>query len=238
MSALPGGSAVTIAYQFWLSGNVRREYILQLDPKSLALLASLPSAPPDWTRLDFNRCPNCPVPPGRLARCPVATNCVEVAEFFRNLKSQEIVDACVETAERKYVRRTSLQVMVGSLLEVVLTTSGCPWLDRFRFLVWTHLPFASLEEQVQRIVSLYLLTQHAIYRRGGEPDWSLRGLLANCRGALTVCEILTRRFAAIRGEGGEFCIGGAADLLNVIRVTTATVEANLSSSPGRGDHVP
>ena len=57
-----------------------------------------------------------------------------------------------------------------------MVTPGCPARHQLRRMVRFHLPFATLQETVYRVVSTYLLAEYLRMRRGQEPDWALDGL--------------------------------------------------------------
>ena len=57
-----------------------------------------------------------------------------------------------------------------------MATSGCPIMKKLKPMVFSHLPFATLKETQYRVLSMYLLAQYFVYRRGGEPDWPLSKL--------------------------------------------------------------
>ena len=57
-----------------------------------------------------------------------------------------------------------------------MVTSNCPVMDKLRPMVRFHLPFATSLETIYRAVTVYLLAQFFIMRRGGEPDWDLKNL--------------------------------------------------------------
>jgi hypothetical protein len=57
-----------------------------------------------------------------------------------------------------------------------MVTSGCPVMDKLRPMVRTHLPFATREETMYRVLSMYLLAQYFLYKDGQKPDWDLENL--------------------------------------------------------------
>ncbi len=149
---------------------------LELDPVSLALQISVES-PPDWTRLDFEQCPNCPLDPEVHEHCPVAVNMSSALMVFNEYLSYEMVNVTIETAERRYQKKVALQDAVSSLIGIIMATSGCPVMDHLRPMVRTHLPFASRTESVYRVISMYLMAQYFRRQRGMEPDWDLKNLV-------------------------------------------------------------
>src|SRR5262249_12216338 len=132
---------------------------------------------PDWTRLEFKQCPNCPLKPKDSPRCPVAVSLVEVVEFFKDHPSTDIVETTIITAEREYHGTKSLQKALSSLMGLHMATSGCPILDRLRPMALTHTPFSTPQEAMYRSISMYLMAQFLIYKRGKKPDWDLQKLV-------------------------------------------------------------
>lgn len=131
---------------------------------------------PPWVALDYHRCENCPLAPGTTRRCPPAADLLKILEAFRQIPSTARAAVYVTTTERTYVRRCDVQTGLGSLLGLVMATSGCPILSRMQPMARTHLPFASIEETIYRTASAYLLEQYFVARRGGSPDFELAGL--------------------------------------------------------------
>jgi hypothetical protein len=101
---------------------------------------------------------------------------VEVVDSFKGDKSYERVDVEIVTENRTYRKQVPLQDGLSALVGIYMTTSGCPILDKLRPLVYTHLPFSSLEETTYRAVSMYALAQCLRAERGQQPDWGLEGL--------------------------------------------------------------
>ncbi len=149
---------------------------LDLDPNSLALQINV-ETPPDWTRLEFEQCPNCPLDPEVHEYCPVAVNMSNVLMVFNEYLSYEMVNVTIETAERRYQKKVALQDAISSLIGIIMATSGCPVMDHLRPMVRTHLPFASRTESVYRVISMYLMAQYFRKQRDMEPDWDLKHLV-------------------------------------------------------------
>lgn len=151
------------------------EHRFSVDPRRRLPLVE-PERAPEWTRLSYNRCGNCPVDDGDDARCPAAVDASDILERFKSVLSYAQVDVRVHTGERTFVRRVDVQTALHSLLGLVMATSGCPLLGSLRPLAHHHLPFATKEETVFRAASAYLLRQHFVAAEGGEPDLELDGL--------------------------------------------------------------
>ena len=171
---------------------------MSLDRETLSLLRPAPAEPPEWTRLEFHRCPNCPLDPAQHPHCPVAVSMVEMVEALKDRNSYDEVEVVVEAPSRTYSKRTPLQGAVSSLLGLLMTTSGCPILDRLRPMVETHLPFMTRHEALYRILTMYLLAQYFIEARGEQGgDWSLEGLVRSMDDIHTVNVSFCKRLNSI-----------------------------------------
>jgi hypothetical protein len=170
------GPGMKYTYIFRLSDGTEKSFEINLDPDTLKLVNELPSEQPEWTRLEHMQCENCPLSRGEQPRCPIAANIVDVAGYFKNHYSYEDAEVTIISASRTYTRKTTLQNGLSSMMGLYMVTSGCPVMDKLRPLVHSHLPFATLEESMFRIVSIYLLAQYYKFRRGENPDWELHGL--------------------------------------------------------------
>jgi hypothetical protein len=131
---------------------------------------------PGWTKLENNKCGNCPLDSQQHEYCPAALSIHQIAVRFQQDLSITRVDVSVETATRTYTRNTDLQTCLRSLFGLIMATSGCPILSRMRALAIFHLPFSNLEESIFRIVGTYLIKQYLAMKRGETPDWELEGL--------------------------------------------------------------
>jgi hypothetical protein len=107
----------------------------------------------------------------------VAVSLVDLIDFFKNFLSTEQVEITIITESRSYFKRASVQFGVSSLMGLHMVTSGCPILDKLRPMVYTHLPFATADETLYRAISMYLIAQFLLAKRGEKPDWELRDLV-------------------------------------------------------------
>jgi hypothetical protein len=175
---------ITFAYTFTRGDGSARRFDVRLDYETLAMITPQPRELPVWTELSFCKCPNCPLDEAAHQRCPIAANLVEVVETFKEALSYEEVDVAVEAQGRTYVKRTSLQQGVSSLIGIFMVTSGCPILSRLRPMVETHLPFMNADESTYRMISTYLTAQFFRHKAGKPADWEMKGLLrflSECR---------------------------------------------------------
>lgn len=112
---------------------------------------------PDWTLLEVDKCPHCPLPDAPGARCPAAADLVPVVAGFSELSSIDRVDVHVMTPEYEARKRTDTQTALSALMGLIFATSACPILGRLLPLAHMHMPFANPTERVYRIVSMHLL---------------------------------------------------------------------------------
>jgi len=167
-------------YTFKFGNGTEREFIVKLDRKTLNLI-DLFKPPqksyPKWVELKNYKCPNCPLNDKKHPFCPVAVSIIDLIDLLKDSLSYEEVDVVVETNERSYIKHTSLQRGVSSLLGIYMVTSGCPILEKLKPMVRYHLPFSTKEETSYRAISMYLLAQYFVYKRGKKPDWNLNKLV-------------------------------------------------------------
>lgn len=166
-----------IRYRFVLPGNLVKEFDVVLEQATLGLVPAPRAHYPDWTRLTHHQCSHCTLTPETHPHCPVAASLVEVVEAFKDLRSCDEADVEILTEHRAFRKRTPLQEGLSALVGIYMVTSGCPFLDKLRPMVYTHAPFASLEETTYRALAMYGLAQCLRKRRGQEPDWEFGGLV-------------------------------------------------------------
>lgn len=176
----PGDTEMTdyfkIAYAYkFTNGSVIR-FDLRLDQGTLALVPEERADQPAWTRLTYHQCSNCPFDERAHPLCPVAANFSGVVEKFKNFVSHDRVGVVVIVEERTYSKETTVQMGLSPLLGIIMTTSGCPIMEQLKPMVRFHLPFASLEETIFRMVSMYLVAQYLRKQAGRSAEWDLDGL--------------------------------------------------------------
>lgn len=110
---------------------------------------------PSWTRLETDKCPNCPLPDVPRARCPAAADLVPLIERFSALASIDKINVRVITEQYEARKHTDSQTALSALMGLILATSACPILGKLRPLAHTHMPFATPTEMVYRIASMH-----------------------------------------------------------------------------------
>jgi hypothetical protein len=116
-------------------------------------------SPPEWTQLAVERCPNCPLDETTVKHCPMALHFVPVLNLCEGLHSYDNVTLTVTTPTRVVTQATSIQRALGSLMGMVSALSGCPRTAAFRPMALFHLPLATPQETLFRVVGMYLIGQ-------------------------------------------------------------------------------
>ena len=166
---------IDYSYQFKTGAPV--QFKLRLDWQTLGLMLEKRPNPPLWTLLNHKKCENCPLDEHRHTYCPVALNFADIAEPFKDMLSHEKVTVLVTTDERTYSKETMIQHGLSPLVGIIMTTSGCPIMEHLKPMVRFHLPFATLDETIFRMVSMHLLVQYYRHQDGKDAGWNLDGLL-------------------------------------------------------------
>jgi len=191
---------VTFHYKFTLGSGEEREFITKLDKKTLNLIQTEKKSHPDWAELKKFKCPNCSLNEGEHKFCPIAINLYELIDSFKGAVSYEEVDVLIETDVRKYMKHTSLQKGLSSLIGIYMVASGCPILEKLKPMVRFHLPFATVEETEYRVLSMYLLAQYFLYKHGNRPDWEMKNLVKIYRDIRIVNENFCKKLSEIGVE--------------------------------------
>lgn len=166
---------VQLVYRFDFENGPEKDFVIELDAESLSLILEGDQPKPEWAKLKYHQCENCPLADS-VEYCPVALNLASLVESFQDSISFEKTKVTVETKERVFVKETTLQKGLSALIGIYMVSSNCPVMDWLRPMVRFHLPFATSKETVYRAVSMYLTAQFFIMRKGGVPDWEMRNL--------------------------------------------------------------
>lgn len=174
---MPTPKILEFLYRFTFPDGTARELPVRIRSGELSLVVEPRKEYPEWVRLEKCKCPICPLKEEETPRCPVAVGLMDVVDFVKDLVSSQMVDIEVRTETRNYTKKGTLATGISSLIALCMPTSGCPFLDKLRPMVFTHLPFASLEQNLHRQLATYLLAQFFRARNGLKPDWEIEGLV-------------------------------------------------------------
>lgn len=187
-------SDLRFRYAFVLPDGRCEIFDLDIALPSLVLKTPPQADLPDWTRLGFCQCPNCPLNEATTPRCPVAVRLVDVGQRLGEVVSHQSVTLEVVGSDRRTVADTPSQYAVRSLLGLLMAVSGCPHMDFFKPLARFHLPLASVEETLARSAAFYLLGQYFTHHgKQGAWDVSLSGLAAIYEEVQTVNKAMATR---------------------------------------------
>ena len=167
---------IKIVYDFVFPDGGSKAYTVELDRVTLSYRPPESERPSTWARLENNQCGHCPLKPAEHPYCPVATNLATLVEAFKDKASVAEATVTVTTEERTYVKGLPLQRGIFGIFGLVMATSACPYMDFLKPMARFHLPFSSVEETIVRSVSMYLLKQYFVAKRGGAPDLGLEQL--------------------------------------------------------------
>lgn len=162
-----------ISYSYSFRDGKVKTFDISINRKELVFNRQDAGDPPAWADLNRNRCKICSLDEASNRYCPIALNLADIANQFKDYYSYEEVAVNVKTDDREYSKVTSIQEGLGSLVGIIMTTSGCPAMGKLKPMVRFHLPFATLMDTVYRTVSMYLLAQYYRNQEGKVPDWGL-----------------------------------------------------------------
>ncbi|MBI4061434.1 MAG: hypothetical protein HY403_08400 [Elusimicrobia bacterium] len=163
-------------YRFTLDNGRQSVFEVRLDPETLTILRPAnPAPPPDWTTLAYSPCEHCALP-AEARHCPIAVNLSDVVKEFDDVLSFRSAKVVIETRERQYAKEGPVQELLFPLLGIYMSGSGCPSMEKFKPLLRHHLPFATSEETIYRVITMYVTAQYMRVKNGQEPDWELKGL--------------------------------------------------------------
>jgi hypothetical protein len=188
---------LTIVYEFRLHDGKMKQFSVRLQKPSLQFIAEQTTTVRGWTKLTHHQCPNCPLLAKAHPNCPIALNLVDVIESFKDSLSIDEAEITIRSESREYHKRSTVQYGIGSLMGLYMVTSGCPIMDKLRPMVYTHLPFSSLEETLYRAASMYLFAQYFRQRDGKTPDWKLKDFAKIYEDIATVNHSFSKRLLSV-----------------------------------------
>ena len=161
-------------YLAWSGGHA--DFFLEFDEDSIALINEPPKEIPDWAKLDYFKCPNCPLDSNDVDYCPTAVSFIPVIESFKSVDPSDEVEVQAEVANRRIFMTAPARKVMSSIVGLLFATAGCPHTIYFRPMVRYHIPLSSENETIMRAMSMYTLAQYFKHKTGGKPDMDLEGL--------------------------------------------------------------
>lgn len=187
---------IDIEYRFKLPDNKEESFRLQLDSHTIELIRPEDTQLPEWTRLAFHQCPNCPLSSDTALDCPAAVSVVDVVRSFDGLASFDEIVVEIFTSERHLIQPTSAQQGISSLMGLLIAASGCPRSAYFRPMARFHLPMSQPEETMYRATTMYLLAQYFRKQASQDYEMGLQGLASIYRNMQIVNNYLADRIRA------------------------------------------
>lgn len=182
---------MAVEYRITLDDEYAFNYRIELERDQLSAVRQ--NTPHEWTRLEHQKCINCPLRSDQHKYCPAAVDLQTVVEDFRGLPAFKKAWVNVRTSEREYSKMVNLEEGLRSLLGIIMATSACPILAQLKPMAHNHLPFASSNEFALRTISMYLMRELFNARDGKTPDWELNGLTEDFKALQLVNQALWHR---------------------------------------------
>lgn len=213
-----------IRYTLTLDETTRIRF--EIDTERSGSLQDTASAPA-WTRLDHHQCAHCPLAGADHSHCPAALDIAHIVEQFRELPSCQAVHVQADIHKRTHNLDTDLQTALQSLLGLMLATSTCPVLSRMKGPARLHMPFATVDETLFRMVGAYFIGQYHQGRQGHQPDWSLRQLAAFYEEVQSVNRHLKMRLDALAGKDAH--LNAIVSLMSMSMLVSFSLDQNLEN---------
>jgi hypothetical protein len=213
---------LNILYQFkFEKSNIY--FNTEIDPKTMTIKIDPLLKKQEWMKLDFCKCGICPLDPKDHEFCPLALATAKPLVEFRTYLSTDPVLVTVKTAERYYVRDCDLQIGLSSLLGLLMATSECPFFHNLKPMARFHLPFATFQETMYRVSSMFLLREH--FLKKPELKISFADMLETYNKLQTVNRDYTNRLRKIAREDTD--LNAVINLDNFAQLITFSVEQDL-----------
>lgn len=214
---------LTYTYKFTLENGKEKSFTIHLDPTTLINIKQ-DRLYPEWTKFKNFQCQHCTINSDQEESCPVAVNLEGVISFFSDFISFNKVNLSIETPQRSYMKSTSLQDAVSTLIGVLMPSSGCPVMGKLKPMVKNHLPFSSLQETEYRVLSMYLLAQYFRYKKGKTPDWDMKNLKTIYEDIKKLNQNVARQIARL--EKNDTSINAVVVLNNFAEYVTIDLDEN------------
>jgi cell division protein ZapA (FtsZ GTPase activity inhibitor) len=185
------------SYKFnYLDGDSEIIHI-EIDPTTYEIKTPSDFTPPEWTKLEYNKCKNCALSSAENSHCPVAKNMAYLLSGLSSKKSYEAINLEVSTPERTYTSKTTMQRALGSMLGLIFSLSGCPGANFLKPMGVFHLPLSTEMDTLTRTFSFYVLGKFLEYREHKIEAINLEGLSASYKNLRTINQDFSKRLRNI-----------------------------------------
>lgn len=192
---------IDISYHLGMADGRDERFDIRLHPHTLLPVDPYTGALPEWTRLEWKQCPNCPLNPEDQPHCPLAVRLLPVVSRLGGVRSYQELALEVSIEHRTFTAVTSAQEGISSLVGLLTATSGCPHTAFLKPMARFHLPLASSDETLYRIVSMYALSGFLRMRRGQRIDSSFDELFHRFQSMRVVNRAMAERLKVADEEG-------------------------------------
>ena len=196
LSMSPESAQTNIRYIFEFSDSNTEAFDLKIDRNTGKRIPEQQNEFPDWARLSFEKCPNCPLIETESEFCPAAIALMDTVRRLGRTLSHAKVDLVVILEDRWIGRKTTSQIAISSFMGLQIATSGCPNVDFLRPMARFHLPLSTPDETLTRTVGMYFLRQFFRAQSGASFDMDLEGLKRSYSELQTVNSFIARRLRA------------------------------------------
>ncbi len=182
-----------IRYEFHLPDDRIVAFEFQFDGERYQLVDEEELNRPPWTDLAFQKCHHCPYNGGSGPKtCPAALQIAQVVRKLEHLVSYDKIELKAITPNRTIAQSTSAQEGIGSMLGLLLASSGCPHTEFLLPMARYHLPMASADETLWRASSNFMLAQYFRSEQGA-PIQGFERLLSLYQNIEIVNQYMARR---------------------------------------------
>ena len=188
-------------YHFDFKNGRNENFQLELDSKTLTPVKNKSVELPDWTKLEFLQCPNCPLSL-KVTHCPLAVQLAPLVDTLKDVISIEETHVTVTMNERIVSSETTAQEGISSMMGVITAVSGCPLTEFFKPMARFHLPFANIEETFYRAASMYMLGQSYRWQDNLSADMEMKGLVKFYANVAMVNKSMANRLKANQRKDG------------------------------------
>ncbi len=90
---------ITFHYTFAFEGSEAKTFDIVFRADTLSIILDQKADVPEWTRLSFSKCPNCPLDEKCHSVCPAAISLVDIINIFQSSLSYEHATVTIESEE-------------------------------------------------------------------------------------------------------------------------------------------
>jgi hypothetical protein len=185
------------------------------------------ATPPEWAKLAFCQCSNCPLDPGEVDYCPFALALAKPLAVLAARNSYDPVQVHVLWRGRTLLQATTLQRVLSSIIGLLGATSGCPHTRILEPMAHFHQPFSQGDETLFRVLGTYLIGQLLRDKQGLSADFSLAQLADHYKQLRQVNQGLARRLR--HASAADQSVNGLV-LLDILAAETQDLLDDLDES--------